>query len=204
MRRVGVVLVLALAAGTGCAIRPDVVPGAAAPLTATDSTGPASTDSPTPSGSPLPPVPNDFRTLTMTGFGVTVTLPVPRDWAATPSKPDGLTRTDVDLQTPEVLLRIDLSARGPGSAADGAVRNEQDTTLADYRRLAITPVDGVGEDAADWTFTFVRNGTRQVVDRQIVDGDGGIAVYYSAPIELYKRYLPVWNQAVQGLTITIR
>jgi hypothetical protein len=138
----------------------------------------------------------------MDGFGVTVTVPVPADWVRKPSSTGGLIRTDVDLEDPQVLLRIDLSARGAGSAADGAVRNEAGAALPGYRRLAISPVSGVGDDAVDWSFTFVRGGLRQVVDRQILAGTAGIAVYYSAPSGLYQRYLPVWQRAVRQLTIT--
>jgi hypothetical protein len=101
-----------------------------------------------------------------------------------------------------VVLRIDLSDRGTGSAEDAAVRNEAAASLPGYRRLAITPVPGVGDDAVDWAFTFVRDGRRQVVDRQILAGTARIAVYYSAPVALYQRYLPVWQRAAQGLTIT--
>lgn len=202
MRRVGVVLVALLAAAAGCATRPDVVPGTAAPITG--SPAPAGASPPaaaTPTGSPLPPLPADFRALTMTGFGVSVTLPVPSGWSRKPGSPTGLTRTDVDLQNPEVLLRIDLSARGQGSAEAGAIRNETTAALAGYRRLDITSVQDVGDDAVDWTFTFERDGTRRVVDRQILSGTAGVAVYYSAPQDLYARYLPVWQRAVRDLEI---
>jgi hypothetical protein len=205
VRRVGVVLLVALAAAAGCATRPDVVPGNAAPITG--SPGPAAgtqtpAPTPAPTGSPLPVVPADFRALTMTGFGVSVTLPVPADWARTPSTSSGLDRTDVGLRTPQVLLRVDLSARGEGSAEAGVLRNESAARLAGYRRLGIAPVPGVGDDAVDWTFTFQRDGARQVVDRQVLSGPAVVAVYYSAPQDLYERYLPVWHQAVRGLAIT--
>jgi hypothetical protein len=215
--RVGVVLLLALAATAGCGTRSATIPGAAAPLTRTGTVTPGpttpmpaprnpspSTDSPTadsPTPTALPPVPTDFRTVTMNGYGVTVALPVPAGWTRKPSTPPGLTRTDVDLVNPQVLVRIDLSARGPGSAQDAAIRNESATRLGDYRRIAITRVPGVGDDAVDWAFTFQRDGTRQVVDRQILSGPAAVAVYYSAPAELYQRYLPVWERAVRGLSI---
>jgi hypothetical protein len=216
VRRVGFVLLLALAAGTGCGTRPATISGAAAPLTGTATptapatsaptspTPPAPTTpmTPSPTPIPLPPVPTDFRTLTTSGFGVTVALPVPADWTRKPSTPPGLVRTDVDLVDPQVLLRLDLSARGPGSAEDVAARNESATRLTGYRRIGITRVPGVGDDAADWAFTFQRDGTRQVVDRQVLSGQAAVAVYYSAPSDLYQRYLPVWERAVRGLSIT--
>jgi hypothetical protein len=218
VRRVGVVLLLALAATAGCGTRSATIPGAAAPLTRTGTVTPGPTtpepaptspspstnsptaDSPTPTA--LPAVPTDFRTVTMNGFGVTVALPVPAGWARKPSTSAGLNRTDVDLVNPAVLLRIDVSARGAGSAEDGAIRNESSTRLSGYRRIGITPVPGVGDDAVDWAFRFQRNGTRQVVDRQILSGNAGVAVYYSAPAELYQRYLPAWERAVRDLSIT--
>lgn len=209
MRRVGVVLLVALAASSGCATKPAVIPGNAAPITGSAAgmtpapiTGSAAGTTPaTPSGSPLPPVPADFRALTMTGFGVSVTLPVPSGWTGKPSSATGLNRTDVDLQNPEVLLRVDLSARGPGSAEAAAIRTESGTQLAGYQRLDIAAVSGAGDDAVDWTFTFERDGSRRVVDRQILSGTAGVAVYYSAPQDLYARYLPVWQRAVRDLEI---
>jgi len=146
-------------------------------------------------------VPADFSPLTRSGFGVAISMPAPDGWARKPSSSSGLIRTDVDLENPEVLLRVDLSARDAGSAADFARGNEAAARLPEYRRIAITPVDGVGDDAVDWTFTFVRDGTRQVVDRQILAGTAAVAVYYSAPVALYQRYLPVWQRAVRDLTI---
>jgi hypothetical protein len=212
------VLLLALAGVAGCGTRSATLPGAAAPLTRTGTVTPGpttptqaptsptrTTDSPTadsPTPTPLPAVPTDFRTVTMSGFGVTVALPVPADWTRTPSTSAGLIRTDVNLMNPEVLLRVDLSARGPGSAQDAAIGNESATRLSAYRRIGITRVPGVGDDAVDWAFTFQRDGTRQVVDRQILSGEAAIAVYYSAPRELYQRYLPVWERAVRDLSIT--
>lgn len=198
MRRLWVVLVLAAA---GCAARPETVTGPAAPIIV--GSGPATTASATPTGrSAAPPGRADYTTLTTTGFGVSVRIPVPVGWTRELSSTAGLTRTDVDLVDPQVLLRIDLSARGRGSAQDGTLRNEKSAGLAGYRRLGIAPVPDVGDDAVDWTFTFERDGTRQVVDRQIVSGTAGVAVYYSAPQKLYRRYLPVWKNAVRGLSIT--
>jgi hypothetical protein len=214
VRRVVVVLLLALAGAAGCGVRSQTVPGAAAPLTATGTAGPTrptptptptpppTATTPSPAATPLPPVPADFRTATTSGFGVTVRLPVPVGWTEKPSATSGRVTTDVHLVDPEVLLRIDVTARGAGSARDSAIRNESSTRLAGYRRLDIVPVSGVGDDAVDWTFTFERDGTRQVIDRQIVDAAAGVAVYYSAPRDLYDRYLPVWEQAIRGLSIT--
>lgn len=211
MWRVGAGVLLAVTAVAGCAVRPAEVPGAAVPVTASGAAG--GTPAPSGSGAPkvtrtaaptgsLPAVPDDYETLTMSGFGLTVALPVPATWASKPSSTAGLTRTEVDLENAPVLLRVDLSGRGAGSAEDGAVRIEGALTLPGYRRLGITPVPGIGDDAVDWAFTFVRDGPRQVVDRQIQAGTGTVAVYYSAPGPLYERYLPVWRRAVDELTIT--
>jgi hypothetical protein len=204
-------LAAAAALVAGCSAAPQSVPGQAAPVTAaasaTRTTGapaavpktPATTGTP---GTPLPAVPTAYQTLEMTGFGVTVRLPVPDGWLREPGGPAGIVRTDVDLQGEPVVLRVDLTARGPGIARDGTLRNEAGLGLAGYRRLAITDVAGVGDDAVDWTFTFVRAGeTRQVVDRQIQSGPAVVAVYYSAPTQLYGRYLPVWEKAARELVI---
>jgi hypothetical protein len=208
VRRVGVVLLFAVAAVTACGVRPEQVPGAAAPITATASASASArpstgaTASPGPGGTALPPVPTEFDPLNTTAFGVSVMLPAPADWTPKPSRTAGRDRMEVDLGDPDVLLRVDVTARGEGSAADGARRNESTAGLPGYRRIGITPVDGVGDDAVDWAFTFERDGTRRVIDRQIVAGDAGVAIYYSAPEQLYQRYLPVWQRAVDQLAIT--
>lgn len=207
----GTLLAAAAALVAGCSAAPQSVPGQAAPLTASPSatrtTGPATSTPKTPetagtTAAPLPPVPTAYETLQMTAFGVTVRLPVPAGWVRKPGGPAGIVRTDVDLQDQQVVLRVDLTARPSGSARDGTLRNEAGIGLAGYRRLAITDVAGVGDDAVDWTFTFVRDGvTRQVVDRQIQSGTAVVAVYYTAPTQLYDRYLPVWEKAVRELVI---
>jgi hypothetical protein len=211
MRAVRVLAVVFLLLAAGCAAAPQAVPGQAAPVTATASatrtTGPPTTAPKKPSttgtsGTPLPPVPTAYQALEMTGFGVAVRLPVPDGWRRTTGGPTGIVRTDVDLPDQPVKLRVDLTAREPGTARDAAVRNEAGLGLDGYHQLAITDVAGVGDDAVDWTFTFVRAGVpRQVVDRQIQSGPAVVAVYYSAPTQLYARYLPVWEKAVRELVI---
>jgi hypothetical protein len=204
----GALVAAAAALVAGCAAPPQTVPGQAAPVTAgpsvTRPTGPATATPKTTetAGTPLPPVPTAYQTLEMTAFGVTVRLPVPAGWPRTPGGPAGIVRTDVDLEDWPVKLRVDLTARESGNARDAVRRNEKGIGLEGYRRVAITDVAGVGDDAVDWTFIFVRDGvTRKVVDRQIQSGTAVVAVYYSAPTQLYERYKPVWEKAARELVI---
>jgi hypothetical protein len=209
---VRVVLVLALAAVAGCGTRSQAVGGAAAPLTASGgprvSTTPPSrtpaggTQSPTPT--PPAPVPTEFTTARMTGFGLTITFPVPADWQrSTAGSSDALSRTDAKVGD-DLLLRVDLTDRGPGTAREVAERVEAGgrANRPNYERLGITDVPGVGDDAVDWRFTFDLAGRPvQVIDRQIVAGTGSVAVYLRAPVEFYGHYLPVWQRTAEGLTI---
>jgi hypothetical protein len=196
-RRAGIVLLVALAA-TGCAVRTETVPGQAAPLTATGS--PAAT-APTPTATPTPTA---FRTVNMTGAGLSITFPVPDDWTLDRSSTGELSRTDAAVGG-EVLLRVDLTARGSGTARAGAESVEASIKphRPGYARLGIADVDGVGDDAVDWSFRYeLAGGTpARVIDRQILSGPGGIAVYLRAPAASYDRYLPVWQRVTRELVI---
>jgi hypothetical protein len=208
VRRVGLVLVAALAL-TGCGVRTETVPGPAAPLTATPTPTSSPTTSPTtsPTGSPTTQVPSTspggFRNVSMNGSGLSITFPVPADWTVTQSHGADLSRTDAALGD-DVLLRVDLTARGTGTARSGAERNEASIkpTQPGYTRLDLADVDGAGDDAVDWSFTFDQNGTpARVIDRQILSGPGAIAVFLRAPAGSYRRYLPVWQRAAAALVI---
>lgn len=207
MRRVGVVLLLALATA-GCGARTETVPGPAAPLTATGT--PTSTQSApstpagTPSASPAKTqAPADLRIVTMTGAGLSLTFPVPDSWTLTSSRTAALSRTDVALAD-KVLLRVDLTARETGTARSGAEGAEAglSSSRPGYRRLDIADVAGVGDDAVDWLFSYDQDGTpARVVDRQILSGAGMIAVYLRAPTASWARYLPVWQRTATDLVI---
>jgi eukaryotic-like serine/threonine-protein kinase len=199
-RRAGIVLLVALAAA-GCTVRTETVPGQAAPLTATGSPAPTTpTPTPTPSATPTA-----FRTVTMTGAGLSITFPVPDDWSLDQSRTGELSRTDAAVGA-EVLLRVDLTARGSGTARAGAESVEASIKphRSGYTRLGIADVDGVGDDAVDWSFRYqLAGGTpARVIDRQILSGSGGIAVYLRAPADSWDRYLAVWQRTTRDLSIT--
>jgi hypothetical protein len=192
MRRAGIVLLVAVAA-TGCAVRTETVPGPAAPLTAT-----GSPSTPAPSATPTA-----FRTVSMIGSGLSITFPVPDSWTISGSRTTALSRTDVKVGD-DVLLRVDLTARGPHSARAGAQATEASIKPGrpNYRRLGLAEVTDVGDDAVDWTFSYDQDGTpARVIDRQILSGPGGVAVYLRAPARDYARYLPVWQRTAGELTI---
>jgi hypothetical protein len=213
VRRVLVVLTVALIGTAGCGVRTEQVPGAAAPITATGTVGPSSgpatpsptagSSGPTPAATPPVPVPTAFKTVTMTGSGLTISFPVPSAWTVTSSRTDELSRTDAKVGD-ELLLRVDLTARGTGTAREGAEAVEASirANRPNYERLDIAEVPGVGDDAVDWTFTYDQAGTpAEVIDRQILSGPGGVAVYLRAPAQFYGRYLPVWQRTARELTM---
>jgi hypothetical protein len=196
----GIALIAALL--PACAPEPRKTEGTAAPLTAT-ATATASRTPSAPSRSPsagLPPVPTAYEQYRLTASGITVALPVPADWARK-ATPRG---SDFDLQSPDVLLRVEVTPRKGATAREGWAAYEPGvrSRLSGYRLLGIQDVSTVGDSALDWFFTFIRDGDRRVVNRLIVSGGADIAVYYTAPAGLYDRYLPVWTTAVQGLQIS--
>ena len=194
--RLAAAVALVAAAATGCT-QPRPVSGTAAPLTAsaTPSRPPPAT---TPSGTAR--LPTSYVVQTLEGEGVTVRVPVPAGWSLVP------TTHGVDLgdASGRLLLRLEIRPRTPGVSAARAweiAEPENTKKLRDYRRLAITPVPGVGESAADWTFTFEREVTRRVVDRAVAVGGASVAIYFSAEQRLYEQMLPVFRTATAGLVI---
>src|SRR5829696_5777741 len=130
MRRAVLGVVGAAAVLTGCATTPVPVPGEAAPVVAvtgsaqsqatssptTPTTSPSPTPAPTSRTPQVPPrLPNRYETLAMTGFGASISLPVPAGWTSSAHDSDQRRNTDlVPPQAPDLLLlRIDLTARGP-------------------------------------------------------------------------------------------
>jgi hypothetical protein len=139
----------------------------------------------------------------MTGAGLTITFPVPDAWTISGSRTAELSRTDVAVGD-EILLRVDLTAHGTGTAraeaeaAEAAIRPGR----PNYQRLGIATVPGVGDDAVDWTFSYDVDGApARVIDRLIRSGPGRVAVYLRAPAGSYGRYLPVWLRTARELSI---
>lgn len=197
------VLVAVVGAGlVACTAGPQEVGGPARPVTAAPTTSPVASRPaavPRPSGSPTPPA--AYAPYTLEREGITVRLPVPTDWSLTP------TGRGVDFGDPTgtVLLRVEVvpkstpTARAGWEAAEPGFRR----TLPGYTRLGLADVPGVGDNAADLTFTFVRDGvTRRVIDRGIVYGDAALAVYYSAPQDQYDLMAPVFDRASRDLDLS--
>ena len=73
---------------------------------------------------------------------------------------------------------------------------------AEYRRLNLIDVPGVGESAVDSELTFTDDHERrQVIDRMLVQGSAAVAVYYSTTQRDFERLMPIWQQAVERLVI---
>lgn len=223
--RLGAVTAVLLAAAvlTGCARQPQLVTGAPAPVTPVPTATPVSptataTGTPTapagPSRTPsrpaattspppaVPTLPTAYTSLEFTDLDTTVRLPVPVGWTKT--------RTargyDFGDPTETLLLRAEITARTGADARSGLTAYEPTVaaSLPNYRRAGIADVSGVGDSAVDWTFTFtgVQKLPRRVIDRMIVSGPAGIAVYFSALDRDYAAVRGVWNEAVNGLVIS--
>lgn len=197
--------VLAVAVA-GCVAGPVRVEGEPAPLTAP--TGAPTPSRPAPVASPggTPVLPRAYVEHTLSRSGVTIRLPVPAGWSLTEKE------YGVDFGDPSgrLLLRLDIRERRGEAVGLTAARAwelsepEISRGLANYRRLGIVAVPGVGDSAADWTFTFDRGVTRQVVDRGISVGPVTVAIYFSAEQQLYDAMLPVFTRAAGGLVISGR
>lgn len=210
MRRIRFAAAALAAAIAGCAPAPQRVPGTPPPLTADAGTA---TGTPQTTPSRPPPVlaptgaaalPRSFAPYTRSAFGVTIRLPVPADWSMDES-PYG---ADFGDPSGRLLLRIEireLAGTAVGATAAQAwelIEPAVSSRLANYRRLDIVDVPGIGDSAADWTFTFDRGVRRQVIDRGISVGTVSVAVYFSAEQTLYGSMLPVFTKVVDGLVIT--
>lgn len=213
-RRGPVLLVAAAALVAGCAAAPQVVPGSPAPLapapaTPTRSSAPPASSSP-PAGStsssppasrPAPVLPAAYETFELEGQGVTVALPVPTGWRRTPNTAG----YDFVDPTGRLLLRLNLTAREPGTVRQAWERLEPSVArkLTNYRRLDARDVPDFFDGALDWTFRYDDpTGEQQVVDRLLVAGAAGVAIYFRAPRADFARLLPIWDRAQQGLAVS--
>ena len=197
---------VAVLAVAGCVAGPVQVDGEPAPLIA-----PTGTPTPTPSR-PAPVVPPSGTAVrprayvehTLSRSGVTIRLPVPADWSLKETEYG----VDFGDRSGRLLLRLYIRERQGEAVGVSAARAwelaepEISRGLANYRRLGIVAVPGIGDSAADWTFTFDRGVTRQVVDRGISVGPVTVAVYFSAEQQFYDAMLPVFTKAAGGLVIS--
>jgi hypothetical protein len=147
-------------------------------------------------------LPAAYETLELAVHGVTVRLPVPVGWRRS------RTTRGYDLGDPTgtLLLRIDVTERTAGQTMREAWAILEQQTARDlpgYQLLDDRDVPGFFDGALDWTFLFDGNGgRRQVVDRLLVSGPAGVAIYFSAVRADFARLLPVWTRARDGLTIS--
>ncbi|CAA9285702.1 MAG: hypothetical protein AVDCRST_MAG41-3957, partial [uncultured Corynebacteriales bacterium] len=171
--------------------------GQAAPATRAEPSRPAPLA--TPRGTPSAPA--AYGPYTLERLGLSATLSVPAEWS--------LSRTERGVEfgdpTGTLLLRVEIvprpaaDARAAWEAAEPAFRR----SLRDYRRLGLVDVRGVGESAADLSFTFTRDGiTRQVIDRGILVDGLSLAIYFSAPRESYARTAVVFYRANRDLRLS--
>jgi len=208
VKRLGLVVVVLAAALAACTAPPERVPGDPAPLTVGPTGGTAPALGPTrPSGSAtpagVPQLPTGYEVFEATGHGVTARLTVPSGWSRTPITHDGAVGTQFVDPSSAQKFRVEILARADGrTARQGFEAYEPTVRLAEYRRLNLVDVPGVGESAVDWSFTFTDDqGRRQVIDRMLVQGSAAVAVYYSTTQRDFERLMPIWQQAVERLVI---
>jgi len=208
VRRVGPVAAVLAASLAGCTPPPpERFPGDPAPVTVAQSggTAPAPTrqaGSPTPTD--VPQLPTGYQGFELTGHGVTARLTVPSGWLRKPiSARPGAVGTDFVDPSGMQLFRVEITGRvGDRTARQGFEAYEPTVGLPDYRRLDLVDVPGVGESAVDWSFTFAgAGGLQRVVDRMVVQGTAGVAVYYRTVQRDFERLVPIWQQAVARLVI---
>jgi hypothetical protein len=212
VRRVGSVAVVLAVALAGCTPpSPERVPGDPAPVTVAPSGGTAPAagptrqpGSPTPAG--VPQLPTGYEQFALTGHGVTARLTVPSGWSRRPIKArPGAVGTEFVDPSGAQLFRVEITARERGRTARQGFEAYEPTlrrSVADYRRLDLIDVPGVGESAVDLSFTLTRDGgRRQVVDRMLVQGPAAVAVYYSTTQRDFERLVPIWQHAVARLVI---
>jgi hypothetical protein len=219
VRWVGPVAAVLAAAVAGCTPGPpepiagDPAPVTVAPTGSVTSAPTRPPGSPTPAG--VPQLPTGYQGFELTVHGVTAWLPVPSGW----SPPKRYSRssgaqgvppavvTDFDDPTGAQRLRVEIMARQAPTAQKGFEAYEPMLAgdLDDYERLGrVEVVPGVGESAVDVRFTFTSGEDRrlqQAVDRMIVLGSAGVAVYYRTLQRDFKRLEPIWRHAVDRLVL---
>jgi hypothetical protein len=141
----------------------------------------------------------------VTGFGTTITLPVPSDWIRTDTTQ--ARRSTMDLAPPNgsdlLHIRIDLTPRGRGNADDVARALAAAAKPRGYRYPSFMEVDEYGDDAVDWYYTYDRDGIlMDVLDRVILAGTAQLAVQIRYPKELGGTYQQILGKVYGGMKVT--
>jgi hypothetical protein len=201
------VLGLLALALTACndASRPDTLPGPAAPAvtisaTATGSASGTPTET-TPSKPPAKPAnPATYADFFRDGMGTLV----PAGWT---KNQDAADHTDFRDASGELLLR--LSAGFSQTRPDAYLKQLAATTAKNYPGYKLIKLTGTEPrqsqfPAAEWEFTFVKDGvTRHVVLAAVgmsaqADLTGG-QIYYSAPVEYFDTIADAYLHALNGV-----
>ncbi len=128
------------------------------------------------------------------GSGFTVA--VPKGWQPSTKRP-GV----VDLRAPagDRFLRLISGPHSAGSPVNGFFAAERDfaDSHSDYHRVRIEPVSYRSYQAADWEFTYSKDGViRHVRYRSFDTGSGSYGIYVSAPQARYPATLPAFDKAL--------
>ncbi len=121
---------------------------------------------------------------------------VPQGWQPSAKRP-GV----VDLRAPagDRFLRLISGPHSASSPVNGFYAAERDfaASHSDYHRVRIAPVTYRGYQAAEWEFTYSKNGViRHVRYRSFDTGSGSYGVYVSAPEQRYAATLPAFTKAL--------
>jgi hypothetical protein len=169
-------------------------PAAASPTSAHNS---ASGTAPT-RNTPTRSQPANSRTGDYTPYrGSSFAASIPSGWK---SDPQGTGVLDFNDPSNDRFIRFVSNVESSGDLVGGFKAAEQQFTGAhqDYHQIAIHQVSYRGYPAADWEFTYAKDGgTRHVLYRSFTVNSKTYGIYISAPEPLYQATLPVFNEAAK-------
>ena len=197
-------LVIGLLAVAGCG-SPRQLSGNVGPITAGTTAPPTTSTSPPPPAVSYTPFLYDQAKGNVTGVDVTLAVP---DW------PVEQTGSRYDFTHDGTLLRLDFSVpRGSAlhnwqeEAVDFASTHSGYKLLNDIHSINCPKgATGTGQttDCADWEFTFddtVNGGTKHAIDRAVVVGNVGFAVYMSASESEFSQAYKVFQHVSNSIRI---
>lgn len=133
-----------------------------------------------------------------------LSLDLPADWQEQPGPVPG-NRQAAAPGDAGVFLRFGATPQPARTVGEYLKSGETSNPniQSDYRRLRLSPVSHLGStQAADWEFTFSRNGQlRHVLGRYWYAGGSMYVIYGSAPADRWDAVRPVLDQAIRTATV---
>jgi hypothetical protein len=129
--------------------------------------------------------------------GASFAASIPNGWK---SDPQGTGVLDFNDPSNDRFIRFVSNVESGGDLVGGFQAAEKQFTGAhqDYHQIVIHQVSYRGYPAADWEFTYAKDGgTRHVLYRSFTVNSKTYGIYISAPEPLYQATLPVFNEAAK-------